>query len=89
MTTTTRALDYELESMDGGPLVIGCQVKSITSSSPTSGIIIDSANMAGRGAFTVLWALAPTFERFRIDSKGSVGIGTLAPAFPLNVKASR
>lgn len=89
MTTTTRALDYELESMDGGPLVIGCQVKSITSSSPTSGIIIDAANMAGRGAFTVLWALAPTFERFRINSSGSIGIGTLAPAFPLNVKAVR
>lgn len=88
MTTTTRALDYELESMDGGPLVIGCQVKSITSSSPTSGIIIDAARNRC-GAFTVLWALAPTFERFRINSSGSIGIGTLAPAFPLNVKAVR
>jgi len=88
MTTTTRALDYELESMDGGPLVIGCQVKSITSSSPTSGIIIDAAPNPCR-AFTVLWALAPSFERFRINSSGSIGIGTLAPTFPLNVKAVR
>jgi hypothetical protein len=87
--TTTRALDYELESIDGGPLTIGSQVRFVTSSSPTSGIIIDAANMAGRGAFTVLWALAPTFERFRINSSGSIGIGTLAPAFPLNVKAVR
>ena len=89
MSTTTRALDYELESLDGGPLTIGSQVRHASSAGPTSGIIIDAANMAGRGAFMVLWALAPSFERFRIGSSGSIGIGTLAPAFPLNVKAVR
>lgn len=83
---TTRALDYELEAIDGGPLHIGAQVRHLNSAVHSSGIIIDSANLAGRGAFTVLWAIAPTFERFRIDSRGDIGIGTVAPPTNLTVK---
>lgn len=85
MSTTTRALDYELESLDGGPLAIGSQVRHLASAAASSGIIIDAANLGGRGAFTVLWALAPSFERFRIGSSGTIGIGTAAPSIPLTV----
>jgi hypothetical protein len=83
---TTRALDYELESLDGGPLTIGSQVRHLASAAHSSGIIIDSANLAGRGAFTVLWAITPKFERFRIDSRGDISIGTVAPSTSLTVK---
>jgi len=84
--STTRALDYELEAIDGGSLRIGAQVRHLNSAAHSSGIIIDSANLAGRGAFTVLWAIAPTFERFRIDSRGDISIGTVAPSTNLTVK---
>jgi hypothetical protein len=84
--TTTKALDYELESLDGSSLCIGTQVRHLNSAAHSSGIIISSANLAGRGAFTVLWAIAPTFERFRIDSRGDIGIGTAAPSLRLTVK---
>lgn len=86
MSTTSRALDYELEAIDGGPLGIGSQVRHRNSSSHSSGIITDSANLGGRGTFTVLWAIAPSLERFRIDSSGRMGIGTAAPATRLTVK---
>jgi hypothetical protein len=82
----TRALDYELEAVDGGPLQVGSQVRHRNSSTHSSGIIIDSANFAGRGAFTVLWAISPILERFRIDSRGSIGISTMAPATSLTIK---
>jgi len=86
MSTTSRALDYELEAIDGGPLAIGSQVRHRNSSSHSSGIITDSANLGGRGAFTVLWAIAPALERIRIDSSGRMGIGTAAPTTRLTVK---
>lgn len=86
MSTTSRALDYELEAIDGGPLAIGSQVRHRNSSSHSSGIITDSANLGGRGAFTVLWAIAPSLERARIDSSGRMGIGTAAPGARLTVK---
>ena len=86
MSATSRALDYELEAIDGGPLVIGSQVRHRNSSSHSSGIITDSANLGGRGAFTVLWAIAPSLERIRIDSSGRMGIGTAAPTTRLTVK---
>ena len=85
---TARALDYELEAIDGRPLHIGAQVRHLNSAVHSSGIIIDSANLAGMGAFTVLWAIAPTFERFRIDSQGDIGVGTVAPSTNLTVKAA-
>ena len=83
---TARALDYELEAIDGGPLAIGSQVRHRNSSSHSSGIITDSANLGGRGAFTVLWAIAPSLERIRIDSSGRMGIGAAAPTTRLTVK---
>lgn len=83
---TTRALDYELEAIDEDSLRIGAQVRHLNSATHSSGIIIDSANLAGRSAFTVLWAIAPTFERFRIDSRGTIGIGTVVPSTSLTVK---
>lgn len=83
---TSRALDYELESLDGKPLCIGSQVRHSGSSSHSSGIIIDSANLAGRGTFVVLWAVSPSFEKYRIDSGGSIGVGTVAPSWSITVK---
>jgi hypothetical protein len=85
--TTTRALDYELEAIDGTPLQVGSQVRFLNSTAHSSGIIIDSANLGGRGAFTVLWAIPPTHEVYRIDSRGGLGIGTVAPSTNLTVKA--
>ena len=82
----TKVTSYELESLNGDPLGIGTPVRHANSSVCSSGIIINSLSIEGRYLYTVLWAIPPVYERMRIDSRGDIGIGTVAPSLRLTVK---
>ena len=82
----TKVTSYELESLNGDPLDVGSPVRHANASVHSSGIIVDSLLIEGTYLYSVLWAIPPTYERMRIDSRGDIGIGTVAPSLRLTVK---
>ena len=84
----TKVTSYELESLSGDPLDIGSPVRHANASVHSSGIIVDSLMIEGTYLYTVLWAIPPAYERMRIDSRGSIGVGTVAPSISFTVKAA-